>query len=434
MKRLIALSVSIGAALILAACGSGSDNDAPSQPSPTASVTATATATAVPDESPAGGQSDIARVYTNEVVGFSLSYPGDWTVTDEQDVITLIHAGGSEVIITLEPLEGIALDDYATLFLGNVGDRAGDFIETSRLPLTNPSRILVVGETTSGGEGAQVSSIVANHVGTAVTITSVIKNGAVADVQAMVDDILASVTFFTPIALTADSHGNLPATATRITQGVVTSGIIVAPDDVDFFSFEARRGQTYAVSVVLGGLSDSLLGLYTNGGACNLTQNDDADGSFASRIVWRAPDDGPLFVSVANADASSIGSYTLLVQESTEAPTDDHGDALCSATVIQLGTAIQGDIGEPGDIDVLTFQAAAGTAFEIAFDEETLNFPFVGLFAGDGTVLEVLRDQDAVSTSPTIWTAPTSGTYYIIVENADNLDTGSYQLTLTESR
>ena len=49
-------------------------------------------------------------------------------------------------------------------------------------------------------------------------------------------------------------------------------------------------------------------------------------------------------------------------------------------------------------------------------------------------MLEVLRDQDVVSVTPTTWTAPTSGAYYIIVENADNLDTGSDQVTLTESR
>ncbi len=57
--------------------------------------------------------------------------------------------------------------------------------------------------------------------------------------------------------------------------------------------------------------------------------------------------------------------------------------------------------------------------------------PLLTLWGTDGTsVLEVNDDYDGTFSSRIEWTAPSNGTYYLTVENADYIAKGGYTLTI----
>ena len=95
------------------------------------------------------------------------------------------------------------------------------------------------------------------------------------------------------------------------------SGALDYDDDIDFFRFQAERGQSYQIDVALGTLDDSIVDLYDVDWSF-LDSNDDYGDTFASRLYWEAPSSGERYVLVGGY---GIGTYTLTVSI-----VDDRGD------------------------------------------------------------------------------------------------------------
>ena len=448
MKRLLAITIGFGAALVLAACGSGSSDATPAQPpeaatpsaptsapsptlapSPTASPTAPPLATPTVQPSPtAAPDQSTPLTYANEVVGFAISHPGDWARSVAADAVFLSHPSGASVAVTFEPLEGLTVEDYASL----LADSDGFSIQASELR-SDPPGVLIAGETSLGGQPAGVTALVADHFGIAVGVVGTLPMGASAGLQATFDDIMGSAAFSTPTALTFDEHGDIPETGTPLALAATVASIINHEEDADFFGFSARRGQHIVAEVDLGGLLDSFLALYGDDGACILTLNDDVGASLASRIVWQVQKDGTYYVSVSNPDFVSTGSYTLsLFEDPAATPTDDHGNERCSASPINPGASTPGAIEDPSDADFYVIEASAGQAFTVSVQRGTLGAAFAAVFDERGDVALALNpgqaDDPVVSFD---WTAPADGTYYVDVENADSVSTGTYTLTVS---
>ena len=127
-----------------------------------------------------------------------------------------------------------------------------------------------------------------------------------------------------------DDHGNDIGDATAIRVGTEVRGAVDYDDDIDFFRFQAERGQSYQIDVALGSLDDSIVELYDADGSL-LDSNDDDGDTYASRLYWEAPSSGERYVLVWGTDTSSRGTYTLTVSHSTIV--DDHGDDIDDATV-----------------------------------------------------------------------------------------------------
>ena len=123
-----------------------------------------------------------------------------------------------------------------------------------------------------------------------------------------------------------DDHGNSEGDATAIRVGADVRGAVDYDDDIDFFRFQAERGQSYQIDVALGTLDDSMVELYDVDWSF-LDSNDDYE-TFASRLYWEAPSSGERYVAVYGY---GTGTYTLTVSHSTIV--DDHGDDIDDATV-----------------------------------------------------------------------------------------------------
>ena len=82
-----------------------------------------------------------------------------------------------------------------------------------------------------------------------------------------------------------DDHGNDIDDATVAAVGADVEGALDYDGDIDFFRFQAERGQSYQIDVALGTLDDSIVDLYDVGWSF-LDSNDDYGDTLASRLYW----------------------------------------------------------------------------------------------------------------------------------------------------
>ena len=224
-----------------------------------------------------------------------------------------------------------------------------------------------------------------------------------------------------------DDHGNSEGDATAIRVGTEVRGAVDYDDDIDFFRFQAERGQSYQIDVALGTLDDSELVLLGPDGR-ELAYNDDYGDTYASRLYWEAPSSGERYVVVWGADISSRGTYTLTVSLSDLI--DDHGNSEGDATAIRVGADVRGAVDYDDDIDFFRFQAERGQSYQIDVALGTLDDSIVDLYDADGSYLDASYDYGDPYASRLYWEAPSSGERYVAVYG---YGTGTYTLTVSHS-
>ena len=132
------------------------------------------------------------------------------------------------------------------------------------------------------------------------------------------------VLLITPVP---DEHGDDASSATALILDQEVDGIIDPRSDVDFFSFEARASDAFAITVALETLFDSELFLYDTDGRSELAYSDDYDVGYASQIVWAAPDTGTYYVAVQGFGHDERGSYSITLTTWTgPVPTPERSD------------------------------------------------------------------------------------------------------------
>ena len=219
-----------------------------------------------------------------------------------------------------------------------------------------------------------------------------------------------------------DDHGNSEGDATAIRVGTDVRGAVDYDDDIDFFRFQAERGQTYRIDVALGTLDDSIVDLYDTDGSF-LDTNDDYGDTYASRLYWEAPSSGERYVLVGGAYTSSQGTYTLTVSLII----DDHANSEGGATAIRAGAGVRGVLDYDGDIDYFRFQAEQGKFYQIDVALGTLDDSQLVLLGPDDWELAYNDDHGNTYASRLSWEAPSSGERYVAVEG---YGVGTYTLTV----
>ena len=218
-----------------------------------------------------------------------------------------------------------------------------------------------------------------------------------------------------------DDHGNDIGDATAIRVGADVRGAMDYDNDIDYFRFQAERGQSYQIDVALGTLDDSIVELYDGDGAF-LDTNDDYGDTLASRLYWNAPSSGERYVAVYGY---GTGTYTLTVSLSNVI--DDHSNSEGDATAIRVGTEVRGAVDYDNDIDFFRFQAERGQSYQIDVALGTLDDSIVELYDVDWSFLDSNDDYETFA-SRLYWEAPSSGERYVAVEG---YGTGTYTLTVS---
>lgn len=224
-----------------------------------------------------------------------------------------------------------------------------------------------------------------------------------------------------------DRHGDTPNGATQTSFGNAVAGAISPIDDLDYFSFQSRRGVRYTFAMDYGTTSGVSLTVQGKETGADVLASNFGEGT---DVTWVSPDDGTYYAVVSKSPrlASAIGTYTLTI-DSDYALEDRHRDIPTWATQIGFGNAIAGAISPADDYDyfsfpgerdeIYTLQVNLGTAPAVRFSVVNYATGFSASNYGSGTTLR--------------WTAPITGNYVLVVSAADQAadPVGTYQVVLT---
>lgn len=104
-----------------------------------------------------------------------------------------------------------------------------------------------------------------------------------------------------PIVLEAGDSPDSPESAQSLTLPAAVSGRLAAPNDLDGYRFDARKGRRYTFEVHarrVGSAADPVLRLIDGKGSM-LVEVDDTFGK-DPRLEWTAPSDGPIVVAITD--------------------------------------------------------------------------------------------------------------------------------------
>ena len=171
--------------------------------------------------------------------------------------------------------------------------------------------------------------------------------------------------------------------------------------------------------------------LYGPDGATLIAQDDDGGNEpLASRIDWTPTQTATCYIRLRHYDTQGTGDYKIWIQSLAA---DDHPNSSNGATPLEIdGTHVSGRIDVPADSDWFSFNAVAGNRYLI----ETSNLDsqcdtVIQLIAPDGSTI-LLSDDDGGEylASRIIWTANTTGTYYVRVSHYSYQGTGAYEISV----
>ncbi len=228
-----------------------------------------------------------------------------------------------------------------------------------------------------------------------------------------------------------DEHGDLPSSATPISQENLISGTINESGDIDYFHFTATIGQElgfYLNPIQYVAFND--ITIYIEDDQGNLIYT-----SFANSLQTFTATETDYFIYVSSG-LTDI-DYKFRVFDRTQ---DDHGDTTAIATSVALNTTFDGVLEGAGDYDVFAFTVSAG-------DIINFNFSLIPGYRADpndefgvsDAIFFTLYDQDgeimfggsaAEYADYNGHQYLDSGTYYIALEAPYDSSVGNYELTI----
>ncbi|MBD3181397.1 DUF11 domain-containing protein, partial [Candidatus Poribacteria bacterium] len=204
------------------------------------------------------------------------------------------------------------------------------------------------------------------------------------------------------LSLYKDDHGDDLEHATPVTFDSPVEGIIGVWGDVDWFSFDANKGDCIIISATDEGSSIKSILTLTDG--IKIIKEDRGVDRDAS-IIFFPSVSGKYFINIQDYHAGYDDSFYTLKLTLHE---DDHGDDPEHATPIEFNTPTSGVI--VGDVDCFSFEAKSGDLINIeaSSDNSTPRMYLIGTdgktrISGDGILFSKIKD----------FSIPEDGTYYI---------------------
>lgn len=237
------------------------------------------------------------------------------------------------------------------------------------------------------------------------------------------------------IGATTDTAGTIALGATGV------SGSIDSPRDIDWYSVALTAGTTYIIdergtATGNGTLTDPyFIGVYDAAGVLIPgTGNDDFGGNTNSQVTF-TPQTSGIYYLAAGGYFNYTGTYQLTINAG--APSTDIPASTLSAAVVTVGSSFAGDIEIAADVDWIGVTLTEGQAYQVdltgaASTGGTLADPYIhGIYSSTGSVVAGTADNDSGTgtDAQVVFTAPTTGTYYIAA-GATGSGTGSYTVAV----
>jgi len=243
----------------------------------------------------------------------------------------------------------------------------------------------------------------------------------------------------------AQTQAPSPQGGTVLTAGRPVRGQLARGDDTlqsgeyaDEFTFTARRGQTYELTLASSAFDPYLL--VRGPGGLSEDNDDDpgARGSRDSRIRFTAPADGVVEVSATSYEPGETGAYTLTLGGATARPAASA--AAASDRAIRMGQTLDGRLA-PGDrqldsgeyINSYVLQGRRGQTLDLRLTSTAFD-PYVGI-SGPGDFSAFNDDDPAVDdgrNSRLVVTLPADGAYRITATSYASGEQGAYRLAVLD--
>ena len=125
----------------------------------------------------------------------------------------------------------------------------------------------------------------------------------------------------------------------------------------------------------------------------------------------------------------SVDNYVYALGPEHLSRDDDHGDSRSEATAVDVGSTVDGDIEDVGDVDFFSFRAVSGQGYAIETQLGSLPDTTLTLYGGDGSSIARDDDRDDYDAARIAWFASDSGVYFISVRSSG---IGTYRLTVSD--
>jgi hypothetical protein len=342
------------------------------------------------------------------------SATGNIEIGGDADVFAVTLVAGRTYIFDLKgsPGGGGTLSDtYLTLLNSSGGYLTGN----SNANGSNDSQVIFTAATT----GTYYLSAAADYSTLTGTYTLFASAGFVDDYRDRYDD-------------TVEALGSLAPGGSR-------TGTLEIGGDIDVFAITLTAGRTYTFDLkgAPGGggtLTDSYMTLLNASGGY-LTGNSNAAGTNDSRIVYTATTTGTFYLTAAADYSNLTGSYTLSADSGyIDDYRDTYADTLETLGAVSPGTSKTGNIEIGGDVDVFAISLTAGRTY--TFDLKgapggggTLSDTYLTLLNASGGYLTGNSNAAGTNDSRIVYTATTTGTFYLSAAADYSNLTGTYTLS-----
>jgi hypothetical protein len=437
------------------------------QASPTSTLPPTPTLVSTPTPIPSPTVNWLT--YQSDELGISMQYPQEWFMEEDSLSRTVIFAeneddlemgdfltgtsfaaasgsieelGMASARETLQFITGFLSEEYTDIEIGE--------IEPYRIDNEDGALMTVEGE--FDREGVQLKAWIAVAVVNdyvymllaGAPVEDWEEQGAV--LQAMLDSVQLSEpeivtpspvppTTPTPVPLTPSPVAGVDpyepddsiAEAKPITgDGTPQDHNFHLEGDHDYVSFAAEEGISYIIETMnLGGDIDTIIYLYDGEGNELFSDDDGAEEPLASRLIWIAPSSGTYYVMITDLGEDSAGAdatYSIAVTAGAVIEGDEYepDNTISQANPIDTdGSPQTHTFHASGDMDYVYFAAQEDVEYVI----QTGNLQSgcdtrIYLYDEDGEELDYDDDAaDEAFASRIVWTASSSGTYYVEIDD-----------------
>ena len=246
----------------------------------------------------------------------------------------------------------------------------------------------------------------------------------------------------TPAQTAPDAQGASPLTSGRPVRGELARGddTLQSGEYADDWSFTARRGQTYDLSLTSSAFDPYLI--VRGPGGLSEDNDDDpaARGSHDSRVRFTAPADGPVVVSATSYQSGETGAYVLSLGGAAARPAGSPAVVAASDRAIRLGQTLDGRLGagdrqlDSGEyINSYVLHGRRGQALDLRLTSSAFD-PYVAI-SGPGDFSAFNDDDPAVTdgrNSRLVVTLPADGDYRITATSYASGEQGAYRLAVLD--
>ena len=290
--------------------------------------------------------------------------------------------------------------------------------------------------TTLGGASGLAFNPASNYSGAAQLTVTTNDNGNTGGGGALIDTDI--------VAITVNAADSIPGNATSqqvLAVGTPASGTVDYGGDSDWWRVTLTKGFGYQVWLEgsqhgNGTLADPYLSVFDAAGVLKSENDDRSTDETDSYLYFTPSSTGTYFVGAEAYDDQASGSYKLTLLSDALAD-------ISSAARITVNTGVEGKVGFQGDFaDWVGVNLSAGVSYQFdllgsagdgAAAGLTLADPWLALRNSTGVSLLTNNDSGVGANARISFTAPTSGLYFLDLEEFGVNASGSYRLLVNAS-